>query len=81
MPNTLRRFNVNNGFYVADHTLEEVHQMTDFYGRNFRARIREQLTDFDPIEADRRAPDLLACTTRHGHRIVVTVILDYHARE
>jgi hypothetical protein len=41
-------FNINNGFFVGDHTLEEVEQMTAFYGKNYNARLPGQLLNFDP---------------------------------
>ena len=42
------RFNINNGFFVADHSVEECQQMHDFFYREFNARIDAQLLDFDP---------------------------------
>lgn len=41
-------FNINNGFFICDHSLEEVELMADFYSRNFHARIGEQLLNFNP---------------------------------
>ena len=41
-------FNINNGFFVADHSIEEVEQMIAFYGENFQARKPKQLTHFNP---------------------------------
>ena len=41
-------FNINNGFYVADHSMPELEQMADFYGRNFAARLPGQLLNFNP---------------------------------
>ena len=38
---------------MADHSVEEVYQMIDYYSTQFYARIGEQLHDFDPEEADR----------------------------
>lgn len=48
-------FNINNGFYVADHSIEEVLQMINFYGEQFNARLGPQLLDFDPHAADAAA--------------------------
>ena len=39
--------------FVADHSVEEVYQMIDYYSTQFYARIGEQLHDFDPEEVDR----------------------------
>eukprot|EP00747_Dinoflagellata_sp_TGD_P183201 gnl/TRDRNA2_/TRDRNA2_37922_c0_seq1.p1 gnl/TRDRNA2_/TRDRNA2_37922_c0~~gnl/TRDRNA2_/TRDRNA2_37922_c0_seq1.p1 ORF type:complete len:462 (-),score=70.55 gnl/TRDRNA2_/TRDRNA2_37922_c0_seq1:201-1586(-) len=41
-------FNVNNGFFLCDHTLEEAEQMVAFYSREFFARLPRQLINFDP---------------------------------
>jgi hypothetical protein len=41
-------FNINNGFFVADHSMPELEQMADFYGRNFVARLPSQLHNFHP---------------------------------
>lgn len=41
-------FNINNGFFVGDHTLEEVEQMTAYYGKEYAARLPGQLLNFDP---------------------------------
>ena len=38
---------------MADHSVEEVYQMIDYYSTQFYARIGEQLHDFDPEEVDR----------------------------
>eukprot|EP00462_Mataza_sp_D1_P021869 CAMPEP_0175139708 /NCGR_PEP_ID=MMETSP0087-20121206/11062_1 /TAXON_ID=136419 /ORGANISM="Unknown Unknown, Strain D1" /LENGTH=411 /DNA_ID=CAMNT_0016422767 /DNA_START=85 /DNA_END=1320 /DNA_ORIENTATION=+ len=45
-------FNINNGFYCADHPVEEVYQMIDYYTAQFNARIGPQLLDFDHTQAD-----------------------------
>ena len=50
-------FNIGNGFYVADHTVEECHQMADFFSREFHARLRPQLIDFDPGADDGNEED------------------------
>jgi len=41
-------FNINNGFFVCDHSMEELETMADFYSRNFLARLPGQLVNFDP---------------------------------
>jgi hypothetical protein len=41
-------FNINNGFYVADHSMSELETMAEFYSRNFLARLPHQLINFDP---------------------------------
>lgn len=41
-------FNIGNGFYVADHSVEECHQMAAFFSREFHARLPAQLVQFDP---------------------------------
>eukprot|EP00933_Yihiella_yeosuensis_P051364 TRINITY_DN49293_c0_g1_i1.p1 TRINITY_DN49293_c0_g1~~TRINITY_DN49293_c0_g1_i1.p1 ORF type:complete len:499 (-),score=99.17 TRINITY_DN49293_c0_g1_i1:624-2009(-) len=41
-------FNVNNGFFVADHWVAECEQMAAFYEKNFLARLPGQLLNFDP---------------------------------
>jgi len=41
-------FNIGNGFYVADHTVEECEQMSNFFSREFHARLGAQLLNFDP---------------------------------
>lgn len=43
-------FNINNGFFVADHTVDELYQMAGYYEREFNARLRRQLLDFDPTQ-------------------------------
>jgi hypothetical protein len=45
-------FNINNGFFVADHPLEECWQMCDFFAREFDARAPSQLYNFDPYAAE-----------------------------
>ena len=40
-------FNINNGFYVADHSVAEVRQMIQYYEAQFNARLKPQLVDFD----------------------------------
>merc|ERR1719262_137068 len=39
-------FNINNGFYVADHSMPELETMAEFYSRNFFARLPSQLINF-----------------------------------
>jgi len=41
-------FNINNGFYVADHSMDELETMAEFYSRNFFARLPHQLLHFEP---------------------------------
>jgi hypothetical protein len=41
-------FNINNGFFVADHSMEELEIMATYYSTQFHARLRRQLIDFDP---------------------------------
>lgn len=41
-------FNINNGFFVADHPIEECDKMCDFFSREFDARVGSQLVNFDP---------------------------------
>jgi hypothetical protein len=41
-------FNINNGFFVCDHGMEELHAMVDFYSEQFFARLPTQLIHFDP---------------------------------
>jgi len=41
-------FNINNGFFVADHPIEECEKMCDFFQREFDARVHKQLVSFDP---------------------------------
>merc|ERR1711971_194463 len=45
-------FNINNGFFVADHPLEEVYQMCDFFEREFDQRVGHQLSNFDPFATE-----------------------------
>lgn len=40
-------FNINNGFYVADHSMAELETMAAYYTRNFLARLPHQLIHFD----------------------------------
>lgn len=40
-------FNINNGFYVADHSIAEVSQMIAYYEKQFNARLGPQLLNFD----------------------------------
>merc|ERR1712139_457549 len=40
-------FNINNGFYVADHSMDELETMAEFYSRNFLARLPHQLLNFE----------------------------------
>merc|ERR1719263_1618835 len=40
-------FNINNGFFVADHSMPELETMANFYHRNFLARLPHQLLKFD----------------------------------
>lgn len=46
-------FNINNGFYVADHSIEEVYQMINWYEKQFLVRVGPQLLNFDPLAHDR----------------------------
>eukprot|EP00932_Pfiesteria_piscicida_P018060 SRR837773.493.p1 GENE.SRR837773.493~~SRR837773.493.p1 ORF type:complete len:357 (+),score=148.98 SRR837773.493:151-1071(+) len=46
-------FNINNGFFVADHSLEECYKMCDFFSREFDARVEAQLVNFDPLQNSR----------------------------
>lgn len=41
-------FNINNGFFAADHSLPELEQMAAFYSKNYFARLPGQLLNFDP---------------------------------
>lgn len=41
-------FNINNGFFVCDHSMPELWTMAEFYRRNFMARLPGQLLNFDP---------------------------------
>jgi hypothetical protein len=41
-------FNINNGFFLADHCIEECEQMADYFLEQFNARKKAQLLDFDP---------------------------------
>jgi len=41
-------FNINNGFFVGDHAMDELEQMAAFYSKNFFARLPGQLLNFDP---------------------------------
>eukprot|EP00929_Paragymnodinium_shiwhaense_P114533 TRINITY_DN82985_c0_g1_i1.p1 TRINITY_DN82985_c0_g1~~TRINITY_DN82985_c0_g1_i1.p1 ORF type:complete len:481 (-),score=92.01 TRINITY_DN82985_c0_g1_i1:236-1678(-) len=41
-------FNINNGFFVGDHSMQELWQMADYYTKNFLARLPSQLVNFDP---------------------------------
>jgi hypothetical protein len=40
-------FNINNGFYVCDHSMDELETMAEFYSRNFLSRLPHQLLDFE----------------------------------
>ena len=42
-------FNINNGFFVADHSVEECEQMHAFFHREFNARLQMQLKDHNPL--------------------------------
>jgi hypothetical protein len=44
-------FNINNGFYCADHSVDELYQMVNFYRRQFFKRLGPQLLNFDPFAA------------------------------
>jgi hypothetical protein len=48
-------FNINNGFFVADHPLDECEKMCEFFQREFDARIPSQLRDFDPYANEQPA--------------------------
>jgi hypothetical protein len=41
-------FNINNGFFVADHSMDELELMAEYYSREFFARLPSQLINFDP---------------------------------
>lgn len=45
-------FNINNGFFVADHPLDECWKMCDFFTREFELRAPSQLYNFDANAAD-----------------------------
>jgi hypothetical protein len=47
-------FNINNGFFMADHPLEECEKMCDYFEREFDARAPSQLFNFDPLAADKK---------------------------
>lgn len=40
-------FNINNGFFVGDHGMDELEQMAAYYSKNFFARLPGQLLNFD----------------------------------
>mmetsp|Transcript_70939 Transcript_70939/g.125412 ORF Transcript_70939/g.125412 Transcript_70939/m.125412 type:complete len:461 (-) Transcript_70939:139-1521(-) len=40
-------FNINNGFFCCDHSMDELEVMADFYGRQFFKRLPNQLINFD----------------------------------
>jgi len=44
-------FNINNGFFICDHSMDEAEQMAAFFARNFLARLPVQLLNFDPEAA------------------------------
>ena len=46
-------FNINNGFFVADHSIEECEEMIEFYGQQFQERVGTQLINFDPFEENK----------------------------
>merc|ERR1711920_1191479 len=51
-------FNINNGFFVADHPIEEVYKMCDFFEAEFDKRVGIQLINFDPFsEANNKKLD------------------------
>lgn len=41
-------FNINNGFFLADHSVAEAEQMVTFYAKQFNGRIDKQLINFNP---------------------------------
>merc|ERR1719440_899153 len=47
-------FNINNGFFVADHSIEECEKMCDFFQREFEARLPGQLLNFDPYAEEHK---------------------------
>ena len=59
-------FNIGNGFYVADHTVEECEQMADFFSCEFHARVWPQLIRFDPMAADAVAEAEVAAGKKKG---------------
>lgn len=44
-------FNINNGFFCCDHSMDELELMADYYSRNFHGRLAKQLLDFDPYSS------------------------------
>jgi len=40
-------FNINHGFFCADHNVDELYQMVAFYAAQFEHRLRPQLLEFD----------------------------------
>ena len=46
-------FNINNGFFVADHSVEECEQMSVYYAEEFNNRFRSQYWDFDPYHEEK----------------------------
>lgn len=47
-------FNINNGFFVADHPIEECEQMCEYFSREFDARVGSQLVNFDPYAEEHK---------------------------
>lgn len=45
-------FNINNGFFAADHSMSELEEMAAFYSRNYFARLPGQLLNFDADAAE-----------------------------
>jgi hypothetical protein len=41
-------FNINNGFFVADHSIDELETMVAYYDKEFHARLPGQLLNFQP---------------------------------
>jgi len=45
-------FNINNGFFAADHSMDELEVMAAFYSKNYFARLPGQLLNFDADGAE-----------------------------
>ena len=41
-------FNINNGFFLADHSIDEAYTMAAYYENEFFARLDAQVLSFDP---------------------------------
>lgn len=49
-------FNLNNGFFVADHSVEEVRQMIQFYKEQFNKRVGRFYRNAQSSETDLNFP-------------------------